>query len=289
MRYRSERRRWVVELGVRSNRVDPDPTQPPPAPDEEVVRQLRMDADAARAESARVKRELDDIKRQLPTEEQRARWAELEAQHQKAEEDRLKKEGDFTAWRQQTVEKHEKEIAAERSLRENAAAQAASIERDLNTTLVAQQFASAIELFGPTGKTVMPPDVAQAYFARNVEVEVVPAPNGGPANRRVVVRDNNGAIILDTKTGHPQSFAKAMAELIDSHPQKLYLLRGSGKVGSNSTGGAHGGGDIDLNRLKSTDFKDPKVRDAVRQQQNTSGGLQIGPGFDRLRKQQQRG
>ncbi len=269
---------YDVTVNTRSNRVD----DPPAPPDEEALRKMQMEADAARAEAARVKRELEDIKRQLPNEEQRARWADLEAQAAKAEEERLKKAGEFDGWRTQITEKHSKELEAERQLRENAAAKAAEIERDLQQTLISQQFAQASDLFGPTGKTVFMPEVAQPYFARFVEVVTEASAHGGAPQRRVVVRDHHGAIILDTKTGQPAPFAKAMSELIESHPQKAHLLRGSGKVGANNSGGAHGGQDLDLARLKAADFNDPKVREAVKAQQSNAGGLQVGSAFERM-------
>jgi hypothetical protein len=275
--------RYRFTITARDNRVDP-PVDPPPAADDEAIKQAKFEADAAKAEAARIKRELEELKKHLPNDDQRARWAELEAMAAKAEEDRLKKSGEFDAWRQQINDTHSKALDAERQMRENASAQAKAIETDLQNTLIGQEFARTSDLFGPTGKTVLLPEVAQSYFARNVEVEVVPHPAGGAPSRRVVVRDHHGAIILDAKNGQPMSFGLAMAQLIDSHPQKAHLLRGSGKVGSNSTGGAHGTGDIDLSRLKASDFADPKVREAVKERQAAAGGLQIGPAFDRIKQ-----
>lgn len=262
---------------------DPPVITPPPA-DEEAIAKARMDADVARAEAARVKRELDEIKKSLPSEEQRARWAEMEAQHQKLEEEKAKAAGNFDAWRQSIVDKHAKDLEAERQMRENAAAQAAATERALQDTLIGQEFAKASDLFGPSGKTVLLPEVAQSYFANNVTVETSTSPAGATI-RRVVVKDHHGATVIDPKSGSPMPFAQAMAQLIDSHPQKAHLLRGSGKSGSNSPGGAHGGQDLNLARLKAGDFANPEVREAVRQQQSGAGGLQFGTAFDRINKQ----
>lgn len=274
---------YTFDILARDNRVDDPP--PPGVQDEEAIRQARMEADAAKAEAARMRRELEETKKNLPNDEQRARWAELEAQAAKAEEERLKKAGEFDGWRTQIADKHAKELEAERQLAANAAAKAKEIESNLCDTLIGQEFAKASDLFGPTGKTVLLPEVAQSYFKNNVEVELVPSPHGGAPSRRVVVRDHHGAILVDPKTGQPYSFPKAMSELIDSHPQKAHLLRGSGKVGSNSTGGAHGGQDLDLTRLKASDFNDPKVREALRERAANAGGLQMGPAFDRIKQQ----
>jgi hypothetical protein len=250
---------------------------------EETARRI-YEADQAKAEAARLKKEIEEIRKGLPSDEQRARWAELEAEQQKAEEDRLKKAGEFDGWRTQVIERHQKEIDAERQNRANEAARASALETELRETLVAREFADATELFGPTGKTVLPPSIAKDHFARNVEVQV-----GDNGSRTVVVKDSHNAVIVDPKSGRPMPFAKAMWEVIDAYPQKAQILRGSGKVGTNSSGGVYDGdGGIDTSRLKSSDFADKKVRDAVRAKMNVAGGLQIGPGFDRLRKKDDR-
>lgn len=272
-----------VEVIGRWFNVNPDQAVIVPDSAEDLQRQ-RYEADQAKAEAARLKKEIDDIKKALPSDEQRVRWAELEAEQQKAEEEKARKAGEFDGWRTQVNERHQKEIDAERQQRANEAARAASLEKELCDTLVAREFADATDLFGPTGKTVLPPSIAQSYFARNVEVQVSEA--GG---RSVIVKDSHGSTILDPKSGRPMPFAKAMWEVIDAYPQKAQILRGSGKVGTNSSGGIYDGdGGIDVSRLKSSDFNDPKVRDAVRSKMNVAGGLQIGPGFDRLRKKNDR-
>ncbi len=271
------------EIVGRWHQVEPVAPPPPPNAEEEIQRQ-RYESDQAKAEAARLKRELEEIRKALPSDEQRTRWAELEAEQQKAEEEKARKAGEFDSWRQQLNERHQKEIEAERQNRTNEAARAAALENELRETLVAREFADATDLFGPTGKTVLPPSIAQSYFARNVEVQVSDA-----GVRSVVVKDSHGAAILDPKTGRPMPFAKAMWEVIDAYPQKTQILRGSGKVGTNSSGGIYDGeGGIDVSRLKPSDFHDQKVRDAVRQKMNVAGGLQIGPGFDRLRKKNDR-
>lgn len=265
--------------------ADPQPPQPQPVTEEDLQR-ARYEKDQASAESARLKRELEEIKKALPSDEQRVRWAELEAAAQAAEDERKLKAGEFDSWRTQVNERHQREIEAERQNRANEEARRASLENELKETLVAREFADAVDLFGPTGKTVLLASIAQSYFARNVEVETFDT-GGGRMDRRVIVKDAHGSTIVDPKTGKPMTFAKAMNEVIDAHPQKTHILRGSGKVGANSSGGAYDGdGGIDLTRLKAGDFSDPKIRDAVRSKMNVAGGLQFGPGFDKLRQQQ---
>lgn len=284
--------RPTVRYTVRGfhGRVDPPtlPQDPPPSDTPEAIERARFEADQARAEALKLKKELDDIRKQLPTQEERARWAELEQQHLSAEEQRRRKEGEFDQWRVQIQEKHSKELDAIRQVEQNARALAEKAERELNDNHVVQAFYGATEWFGPTGKTTMLPDVAKAYFANHVEVEVVPAPNGGAPRRRVVVRDHNGTVLVDPKTGQPLPFDKAIGELIDSHPSKAYLLRNSGRVGSGSAGGNGEGDEIKIGKLSREDFKRPEVRAKVRQSLEAPGGLQIGPGFDAIRRANER-
>lgn len=286
-----------VTVGVRGNNVDPvrhpanDPPNPNPNPNpdpgDDPVRQARYEAEQARAEAVRLKKELEELKGRLPTDEERAKLKELETAAAKAEEDRLKKAGEFDNWRRQIEDKHAKELEAEREMARNADGARKQIDQELDETLIGREFADATSLFGPAGRTVLMPDIAQSYFSRNVSVEAVANLNGPGNKRRVIVKDQNGTVILDSKTGKPADFEKAMGELIDAHPRKDQMLRGSGKVGAGSPGGGHGGGTMDLSNLKAKDFQDPKVRDAVREKQTTAGGLQIGPAFDRMRKKQQ--
>ena len=127
----------------------------------------------------------------------------------------------------------------------------------------------------------MPPAIAQSHLARYVEVQT----DETSGARTVVVKNASGAPILDTKTGKPMEFGKAIGELIDSLPEKARILRGSGKAGSGNGGGADGGpGERDLTNLRPADFQDPKVRDAVRANMANAGGLRIGPAFDIKRK-----
>jgi hypothetical protein len=255
-----------IRYGVMMARVDPpqDPPQPPPQdPPQDPAIAAKYLADAARAESEKLAKELEKLKQQLPTEEQRAHWAQLEADKAKDDEDKLQKAGQFEQWREQINKRHQTEI---------------------DEKLVGLEFAGAAEWFGIDGKTVLLPDIAQKYFAGNVSVDVVRDANGRVTSRTVIVRNNSGAVIVDPKTGKPASFSDAMGELINAHPSRSRLLRGSGKVGSGSAGGGNGADTVDITRLRASDFNDPAVRERVRQSQNTAGGLQIGPGFDRMRQ-----
>jgi hypothetical protein len=260
------------------------PPSLPPTPDPlDAAARAQYEVEAARAESAKLKKMLADIQGQLPSEDQRARWAELEKLHEASEEVRRRKEGEFDLWRTQINEKHQRELDAERQLAANARAQAEGQERELNDTLIGLAFSQATEWFGEKGKTVLLPGIAQAYFQNHVTVESIAQPNG-KTSRRVVVRDNNGTIIVDPKNGHPLPFEKAIGELIEAHPSRAQMLRGSNRVGSGSSGGSGDENNINLNKLKASDFDRADVRDKVRQQLESGGGLQIGPAFDAYRR-----
>jgi hypothetical protein len=279
----------AVRYGVRTDRVDPvpplpDPNPPaPPEPDADEVQRAKYEADVARAEGARLKKQLEEIQKQLPSQEDRARWSQLELEAQNTEEERKRKSGEFDSWRSQIEAKHAKALDDERQVVANAQAAAAATEKELNDTLIGLAFSGATEWFGEAGKTVLLPEIAQSYFAGNVAIEVLPGVNGGPARRRVIVRGMNGTNIVDLKTGQPAAFDQAIGELIESHPRRKHIMRGSGKVGSGSAGGDNGLEGKDLANLKPSDFKDQKIRDAVRDSLAAPGGLQVGPGFDKPR------
>lgn len=219
-------------------------------------------------EIRKVSRERDDYRKRVKDldgfdpEEYRT----LKQQAEKAEEERAKKAGEFEKLQQQLVQKHQTELVAEKQAREAA-------ETRLRQTIIGRAFADALDLFGPNGKTKYIPSEAEAIFGKQVRVQ---------DDGVLVVLDSDGDVILDGKTGKPAAFAAAMDEYINSLPDKQFRLRGSGKTGSGSSGGAtHGSETTDLSRLRTSDFRDPKIRQAVKDRQAAAGGLQIGPAWDR--------
>lgn len=243
-----------------------------PAVADEAVKKAAFERDSAKAEAAKARKELDELKKNLPTDEQRQKWQELEAAQAKAEEERARKAGEFDALRQQLNERHEGQIKAKDRAIEEERQRASAIDKELNDTLIGLQFAAAQSLFGAQGKTVLLPEIAQAYFAGRVGVQV----DEKTKTRSVVVKDAHGAVILDPKTGAPMEFAKAMEEVIDAHPSKNSILRGSGKVGSGSSGGGIGAaadGPIDASRLTPEQRRDPKVIAALKRQLPRGGAV----------------
>lgn len=246
-------------------------TEPGAAGNEDALRKIAYERDSERAARAKLQQQIEEIKKTLPSDEQRAKWAELEKQQETAEEEKKRKAGEFDTWRTQITDKHAKELEARQKAVDAEAAKTAAAEKELNDTLVGLAFAGASEWFGPSGKTVLLPAVAQAYFASRVIVEKDDA-----GNRRVIVRDSTGAPLLDPKTGKPMDFVQGIGELIDSHPQKKELLRGSGKVGSGTNGAGGGldtssGGPIDASQLTAEQRQDPKIIAALKRQRPRAG------------------
>lgn len=246
---------------------DPDPAA---AAAEQALKDAQFARDNAIAEAAKLKKQIDELSGKVLSEDERKLFDTLKKERETAEEARKRKEGEFDTLKQQLVDKHNAEIAA---LNEKLTA-ATNLHR---STLISREFAGASALFGGTAeaKTVLTHDVAEAYFGRYVE----PSEDG----KSIVVKNLQGQVILDPKTGKPADFATAMTELIGALPNKDNILRGSGKAGSGSSGGAdtNKNGQIDTTKLKPADFKDPKVREAVKAEHAAAGGIVMGSALKR--------
>lgn len=207
--------------------------------------------------------------------EDRKLFDKLKADQKQLEEDKLKAAGQFDTLKAQLLEAHQKEVG-------DLKKQIESLGGTLRTTLVGGEFARASALFGKDAKTILTPEIAEAYYGRYVDVQDV---DGG--QKIVVVKDANGQIILDPKTAKPMAFADALGQLIETLPNKDAVLRGSGKTGSGSSGGAGGGGTgqpLSLANLKPADLQDPNKRAEINKMMNAAGGLQIGSAFDKQTK-----
>lgn len=222
-------------------------------------------AEAKKAFDARqaAKREADELRKQLDAVKgiDPAEYQTLKQQAEQAEQERAKKAGEFDKLQQQLVQKHQTELAAEKQAREAA-------EQRLQRTIIGRAFADAVDLFGPTGKTIYLPADAERIFGDRVRIL---------EDGTVAVTDVNGDVILDSKTGKPAAFSTALSEHIDSLPDKQYRLRGSGKTGSGSSGGANGGvredGPLDASRLTQDQLRDPKVLARLRAQVSRGGQI----------------
>jgi Family of unknown function (DUF6651) len=247
---------------------------------EGAVDKVEKDAAYWQAEAQKAFHDRDEAKRKAREfegrvwkDEDRELFEQLKAEKDSSEEQRKRKEGEFDNWRADIVKKHDEAMKTEAGKREAA-------EAKLRQKLIGLEFAAASSLFGENGKTVLTPEIAEAYFGRYVEVQTDEA-----GHERVVVKDPHGHVMLDAKTGKPAAFADAIGEVIDGLPNKDRILRGSGKAGSGSAGGTNQGSrGVDLDKLTPADFHDPKVRQAVKRRQAAAGGMQFGPAWDHLEK-----
>lgn len=195
------------------------------------------------------KKRAKELEGKVLTDEQAERYKQLEEQAQKAEEERKRKAGEFDQWRADILKKHQNELQ-EREQKLTAA------EQKWQQTMVGLAFAGASDLFGKDALTIYGAKAAERIFGEFVTI----AEDGSP-----VVKGRDGQVILDAQTGKPASFSAAMRELIESLPDKNDHLRGSGKTGSGSAGGASGGQQaINLHSLTAEQRRDPKVLAALR-------------------------
>jgi len=143
----------------------------------------------------------------------------LKSDREKAEQERLKKEGDFDGIKKQILDA---------AAKEKAELQAALEGKDgtIYNLMVSSQFAKSPLI---AEKTLLPPDIAETYFGKNFKVETV---NGTVR----VVGYLNGQIIADGKTGEPANFEQALAVILEAYPNKDKIFK-SGSAGSGSPGG----------------------------------------------------
>jgi hypothetical protein len=215
---------------------------------------------AAKREADELRKQLDALKGVDPEE-----YRTLKSEREAAEQERAKRAGEFDKLQQQLVTKHQAELTAEQQRREQA-------EQRLQRTVIGRAFADAVDLFGPSGKTIYLPSDAERIFGDRVQIL---------EDGTVAVTDAAGDVILDGKTGKPAAFAVAMAEYIDGLSDKQYRLRGSGKTGSGSTGGVNGvpaNQPIDVARLTPQQRRDPKVIEQLKANR-PKGGMYV-PAYD---------
>lgn len=242
-------------------------------PEEQVdeAKQARYQRDTAIAESAKLKQQLKELESKVLSDEDRALFDKLRADADKAEEDRQKKAGEFESLKQNLLKKHQDEIETERKAR-------LALEESYRAEKIEAAFLGATDWFGgETAKTILTGDMANAYLGKYVAYEDVEI--AGKTIKAVVVRDIDGNIIVDGK-GNPARFAEAIGELITQLPNKDRILRGSGKTGSGSSGGATGGREVDFRNLTPEQRRDPKVLAALRASL-PRGGVIMGEAYDR--------
>ncbi|SCU75531.1 conserved hypothetical protein [Cupriavidus necator] len=108
-------------------------------------------------------------------------------------------------------------------------------ERDsLKTALFDEKIGGAFarsKLIGE--KVAIPADFVQASFGKHFSIE----------DGKIVAKDANGNQLFSrTRHGEPADFEEALSILIDSHPQRDSILKGSGASGGGAQGNGGGGG-----------------------------------------------
>lgn len=97
---------------------------------------------------------------------------------------------------------------------------AEKLEQQLYQEIVGGAFAKSKMI---TEKTLLPPEVAQAYFGKHFGVK----------DGKIEAKDANGNPIYSReRAGEPANFDEAMEVLISSYPNKDTILRGNGSSGS---------------------------------------------------------
>ncbi len=108
-------------------------------------------------------------------------------------------------------------------------------ERDsLKTALFDEKIGGAFARSKFIGeKVAIPADFVQASFGKNFSIE----------DGKIVAKDANGnQLFSPTRHGEPANFDEALSILIDAHPQRDSILKGSGASGGGAQGGGGGGG-----------------------------------------------
>lgn len=247
------------------------PATDPPVTEKDVV---YWQAEARKAFTARdeIKNKLRDLEGRVLSDDDRKLFEKLRADAATTEEQRKRKEGEFDTWRADILKKHEEAVTGERTKREAA-------EVRLRQKLIGLEFAAASTLFGDNGKTVLTPDIAEAYFGRNVDIQT-----DDDGTERVVVKGPDGHVIISAKTGKPAGFVEAMEEVIAGLPNRDRILRGSGKAGSGSPGGSKTGapGAPDLQTLTERAAKgDKDAIKALKDRRSQSSAMVFGSALSR--------
>jgi hypothetical protein len=234
-------------------------------------------AEAKKAFEARdkAKREADELRKRALSDEQMTEYETLKAQQAKAEEDRLKKAGEFESLKNQQKERHDQIVRDHQKALTDKDTQFSTLSERFKTTVKLAQFGAATDYFSgsETSKTILDVELGMAYLGKYVQVEDA---EDDPLGYRVIVKKPNGDTIFGAD-GNPAPFAEAIGELIKALPNRDRILRGSGKTGSGNSGGSNRAADhIDLTRnLTPEQRRDPKVLAQLRAGLPT-GGVRMG-------------
>lgn len=213
------------------------------------------------------------------TADQKKRLADLEKAAADAEEERKRKQGEFDSWRKDITTKHQTEIGKRDET-------ITTLQKEIENDKIAAAFGAALDLFGGGEKslTILTPTLASKTFSEYVKYEEFDFGDEDGGKRRVlVVRDLKGKIIRGDG-GVPAPFPEAIKRLIEQHPDKDHILRGSGKAGSGARGGS---GDrskhVDFHNLTPEQMRDPAIIEQAKRRTAAAGGIVYGDAWERAK------
>jgi hypothetical protein len=247
---------------------------------EPTIDQLKADVEYHKAEAKKAFAARDEVKDRIRalepnvvTAADRDLFDRLKKEHADLEEQRRLKTGEFESAKKELETRHATE-------KKNLEDRLTATERKLRDRELDNAFFGATAYFGESGKTILPPDIARDSLGKYTEVQEVDLGDGVQVTR-VVVKDTKGQVIRGSD-GNPAPFTEAIGVLIEQLPNKDRLLRGSGKVGSGSSGGSRGSiNTADLDTLtKRVQAGDKTAIAAMKQRQAGLGGMVRGKAFE---------
>jgi len=238
------------------------------------------DRDAAKKKARELEEQIRDLQGKVLSDDDHATFAKLKEQAVQLEEERAKKAGEFETLRKQIEERHAKAVEKlQTEIKERDTKQATLSDR-FRDTVVTAAFGSAADLFGghDQSKTILDVELGKAALGKYVTVE---DDEHDPRGYRIVVKNLRHEPILG-KDGNPAPFGEAITELIESLPNKDRILRGSGKVGSGSSGGSsHKQGPVDLDAtIRKAAQGDKEAIKALKDRQQP-GGIVSGTAWEK--------
>jgi hypothetical protein len=185
--------------------------------DADAIKKANFERDTAIANAAKLQAQIDDLKKLVPSADQQKRLKELEDAAAKAEEDRKTKAGEWESLKLELVTKHNAELEkfkTEIALAEHADRRRRDrprVQRRLRRQVAAVRRRRRAD--GPAAGSGEP------ALRKYVSVEMV---DGKPVLK---VKDANGKVVIDTKTGNPMDFGPAMHQVITACRQRSHSPR----------------------------------------------------------------
>jgi len=114
------------------------------------------------------------------------------------------------------------------------------LEKDIQSSLLSNQFATSPHFSGKEPTTTLIPDIAEAYFGKYFKVE-----QDDSGKRRAVAYLEGNKIYSKSRPGDAADFDEAMSAIIENYPMKDAILQQSTGSGARGSGGTFRGGVID--------------------------------------------